>query len=137
LKITSEKKYSIFAKATEIHLPENELKRKAFIQFVKEKKKIPYTTGDYRNVKFQYFTDSKLSPFCVRYFQKYEDHSRKDVLKNNFIVVNNSGLVCMHPETPGAGIDMYYQESYLSSGNKLQKSFKNECEYFLRSLRFF
>ncbi|WP_457576970.1 hypothetical protein [Desulfomarina sp.] len=137
LKITEEKKYSIFAKATEIHLLENELDKTNFIKFVKEKKKIHSDQGDYRNIKFQYRTDTGLSPYCVRYFQKYEDHSKREILQNNYIVVKNSGLVCMHPETPANGIDMYYQESYLSSGNEPQKSFEDECEFFLSSLRFF
>ncbi len=137
LKITEEKKYSIFAKATEIHLLENKLNKNTFVQFVKEKKKIHPAQGDYRNITFQYMTEAGLSPFCVRYFQKYEDHSKKEILQNDFIVVKNSGLVCMHPETPGNGIDMYYQESYLSSEKEPQKSFEDECEFFLSSLRFF
>ncbi len=137
LKITEEKKYSIFAKATEIHLLEKELNKNAFIQFVKEKKEIRPAQGDYRNIKSQYMTDAGLSPYCVRYFQEYEDHSKKEILQNNFIVVKNSGLVCMHPKTPGNGIDMYYQESYLASENAPQKSFEDECEFFLSSLRFF
>ncbi len=136
LKKTDRKDYSIYTKATEIHLKAKELKADTFLQFVIRSKKLNMASGNFKNVSFQIIQNNKLSPLCVRYIQKYEDHSRKYNRKNTYIDVKNNGLVCMHPDKPRNGVDMYYVESTLHTPEKSAQLFTNEGEYFLSSLKF-
>jgi hypothetical protein len=128
--------YAIYTKATEIHLDNSELESERFLQYVKNDKKLT-PTGDYRNISIRFAQDKKLSPLCVRYFQNYEDHGNKTLKKNEFVRIYKNGLVCMHPESPGNGVDMFYVESYMdSSRGELNQSYKDEGEFFLSSLKF-
>lgn len=128
--------YSIYTKASEIRLNNNKmLRQESFIQYVKEKKKLD-SNGDYRNISFNYAFDPELSPLCVRYTQNYDDHSQKQQLGSAYIRVKNRGLVCMHPRTPGKGIDMYYVEKYLPDNIQAKHSYQEEAEFFLSSLTF-
>jgi hypothetical protein len=128
--------YSIYTKATEIHLENSELGFENFLQFVKNNKKIDTTSGHYRNVSLRITANKELSPLCVRYFQDYEDHGTKHVNKDEFIRVQKNGLLCMHPETPENGVDMFYAESFRQSLPRRDQSFRDEGEFFLSSLKF-
>lgn len=128
--------YAIYTKATEIHLDNSELESNRFLQYVKNDKKLNATVGDYRNVSFRYSMDTELSPLCIRYAQDYEDHSSKNLKNNEFVRVKKHGLVCMHPETPENGIDMFYVESFKQSQTTGDQSYKDEGEVFLKSLKF-
>lgn len=137
LKRLHTKDYSIYTKATEIQLGKDSLlEKEIFLMYVKNKKKLDTARGDYRNITFNYAQDTALSPYCVRYTQNYDDYSKKHQLRDEFIRVKNRGLVCMHPEKTGTGVDMYYVERYLSSRTTEEKSYRNEAEFFLSSLRF-
>lgn len=128
--------YSIYTKATEIHLDDKELEAGKFLQYVKNDKKLTPTSGDYRNVSFRYIQDKELSPLCIRYVQDYEDHGIKNLKKDEFIRVQKKGLVCMHPEAPENGVDMFYVESIRQSPKQQDQSYKDEGEFFLSSLKF-
>lgn len=128
--------YSIYTKATEIHLDHSELEAGRFLQYVKNDKKLNATSGDYRNVSFRYTLDKELSPLCIRYVQDYEDHGIKNLEKDEFIRVQKNGLVCMHPETPENGVDMFYVESVKQSQAHQDQTYKEEGENFLSSLKF-
>jgi hypothetical protein len=128
--------YSIYTKATEIHLEESELEAGTFLQYVRNGKQLNTTSGDYRNISFRYTIDKELSPLCIRYVQDYEDHGNKALKKDEFIRVQKKGLVCMHPETPKNGVDMFYVESFRQSQLSQDTSFKDEGEFFLSSLKF-
>ncbi len=128
--------YSIYTKATEIHLDGSELEVGGFLQYVKNDKKLNTTAGNFRNVSFRYTLDKDLSPLCIRYVQDYEDHGIKNLKKDEFIRVQKSGLVCMHPETPENGVDMFYVESVRQSQAHQDQTFKDEGEFFLSSLKF-
>jgi hypothetical protein len=128
--------YAIYTKATEIHLGNSELESNRFLQYVKNDKKLNVTAGDYRNISFRYTLDTALSPLCIRYAQDYEDHSSKNLKKDEFVRVKKHGLVCMHPDTPENGIDMFYVESFKQSQTAEDQSYKDEGEVFLSSLKF-
>ncbi len=128
--------YSIYTKATEIHLDGSELEAGKFLQYVKNNKKLNTTMGNYRNVSFRYTLDKDLSPLCVRYVQDYEDHGIKNLKTDEFIRVQKSGLVCMHPETLENGVDMFYIESVKQSQAHQGQTYKDEGEFFLSSLKF-
>lgn len=137
LKKIKTKDYSIYTKATEIHIPDTDLEAEKFLQFVKETRIIPVKSNSYRNISTTYTLTPELSPLCVRYFQKYEDHGNSNLKANDFIEIRKSGLVCMHPDTLSDGVDMFYLESFLrsaASGNT--SSYKAEGESFLSSLKF-
>lgn len=128
--------YSIYTKATEIHLENSELEIDSFLQFVKNNKKLDTTSGHYRNVSLRITVNKDLSPLCVRYFQDYEDHGKKHLNTDEYIRVQKNGLLCMHPETPENGVDMFYAESFRQSPPRQDQSFKDEGEFFLSSLKF-
>lgn len=136
LKKMNTKDYSIYTKATEIHIPDTDLEAEKFLQFVKETRKIPAKSNSYRNISTTYTVNPELSPLCVRYLQKYEDHGNKNLKVNDFIKIRKSGLVCMHPDTLSDGVDMFYMESFLQSEASGNTSFKEEGESFLSSLKF-
>ncbi len=129
--------YSIYTKATEIHLDNTDLEADRFLQYVKNVKKLNASSGDFRNVSFRYSHDKELSPLCIRYVQDYEDHGIKNLKKDEFVRVQKNGLVCMHPETPKNGIDMFYVESIRQSHAQQDQSYKDEGESFLSSLKFY
>lgn len=136
LKKLNTKEYSIYTKATEIRLPAVDLEAERFLHFVKETREIQFKSDLYRNISSTYTVNSELSPLCVRYFQKYEDHGNRNLKADEFIEIRKSGLVCMHPDTLSNGIDMFYMESFLQSAASGNTSYKEEGESFLSSLRF-
>ncbi len=128
--------YSIYTKATEIHLDGSELEIGRFLQYVENDKMLNTKTGNLKNVTFRYTLDKDLSPLCIRYVQDYEDHGIKNLKKDEFVRVQKSGLVCMHPETPQNGVDMFYIESVRQSQAHQDQTYKDEGEFFLSSLKF-
>lgn len=136
LKKITAKDYSIYTKATEIHIPDVDLESEKFLQFVKDTRQLNVNSSDYRNISTSYTVDPELSPLCVRYYQKYEDHGNKNLKEDDFIKIRKSGLVCMHPDTLSEGVDMFYVESFLQSQASGNTSYKEEGESFLGSLKF-
>lgn len=134
LKRTRPQHYSIATRATEIHLEKAFQQKRDFHDYVKSLKELSQPPSSYRNVEFRYADVDDLSPFCVRYMTKYEDHGAKIAGGQSYIKVKRTGILCMHPESPRNGIDMYYQERSLSSYR--EPSFQKEGEQFLSSLRF-
>lgn len=136
LKKIKSNNYKIYTKAEELRLKNRPSDLSKFVDYVVKNKTIDTTKGFYKNHNFIYFLDSALSPFCVRYTQSYEDYSHEGLGAEEFVRVSNGGLVCMHPDTPAHGVDMYYNESYLTTSKKTARSYRSEGEHFLSSLRF-
>ncbi len=136
LKNIESRDYSIYTKATEIHLDVSKLEADRFLQYVLGAKDLNKASGDYRNISFNYTYDKELSPLCIRYVQSYEDHGSNTLNLDEFVRVQKNGLVCMHPDIPGNGIDMFYVESVRHKQAKQKQSFKDEGESFLSSLQF-
>lgn len=136
LKQTRSQDYSIYTRATEIHLAEAYLEAGRFMQYVKSCKELSQLSGNYRNVTTTYSRDPELSPLCVRYYQRYEDHGKKNLRPDEFIKVRKNGIMCMHPETLRDGVDMFYEESVVHSRGSGYLSYREEGESFLSSLRF-
>lgn len=136
LKQLSPSTYSISARATEIHV-ENEFRlQQEFYQYVKKHKEYRKMPAQYRNVQFRYSNMAGLSPFCVKYQNTYEDHTPAPEPGATYYAVKRSGIICMHPESPRDGIDMYYLERSAATFSESQ-SFENEGERFLSSLKFY
>lgn len=134
LKKTQPQLYSIYTKATEIHVDKAFRLTKDFHEYVKSRKEFRQPPVGYRNIEFRYADIDKLSPFCVRYSNTFEDHGGQSASGKTFFRVEKTGILCMHPESPQDGIDMYYMERSLSS--VASPSFHKEGEQFLSSLRF-
>jgi len=137
LKQTRTQEHSMYTKATEIHLADTYLEAGKFMQFVKKAKELSIDSGDYRNISMTYSSDTELSPLCVRYYQRYEDHGNKTLKPDEFIKIRKNGLMCMHPDTLSDGVDMFYVESYLQSKASVHPSYREEGESFLSSLKFY
>jgi len=133
LKKTQPQLYSIYTKATEVHIEKAFNRPRDFHEYVKRQKGLGRPSDSYRNVEFRYADINGLSPFCVRYSNKFEDHTGENANKL-FFLVKKTGILCMHPEAPQNGIDMYYMERSLSSSS--EPSSLKEGEQFLSSLRF-
>lgn len=136
LKQIKTKDYSIYTKATEIHLADANLEAGTFLQLVKKTKGLNIDSSDYRNISTTYSSDTELSPLCVRYYLRYEDHGNKNLKSDEFIKVRKNGLMCMHPDTLSDGVDMFYVESFLHSKGNGYPSYREEGESFLSSLKF-
>lgn|GEM_PF-1418614 len=128
--------YSIYTKATEIHIPDADLEAESFLLFVKQSRQLNVNSSDYRNISTSYSVNPELSPLCVRYYQKYEDHGNKNLKRDDFVEIQKNGLVCMHPDTLSDGVEMFYVESFLRSQANGAPSYKAEGESFLGSLEF-
>ncbi len=127
--------YSISAKATEIHVDSAFTLQQEFHAYVKKNKEYRKLPAQYRNVQFNFSDVAGLSPYCVRYQNTYEDHTAAMAAGAPYYKVKRSGIVCMHPESPGDGIDMYYLER-IPATQSASLSFEQEGERFLSSLQF-
>jgi hypothetical protein len=136
LKQTQTSTYAIYTKATEIRLTSVDRQADKFFQFVKTSQESNVNSGAYRNVSATFSPDTELSPLCVRYYLKYEDHMEKNLKPREFIKIRRNGLMCMHPDSPDVGVDMFYVESVLQSRGPVSHSYWEEGESFLSSLQF-
>jgi hypothetical protein len=134
LKLSKPTTYSLTTKATELILNRKFMRQKDFMEYVKGMKELHDGINRYSNSSSTYSWENSRSPFCIRYQQNYEDRSVKNLGKNDFIQVKNTGLVCMHPESSEVGIDISYIEKSIPGTQN--PSYKNEGEQFLNSLMF-
>lgn len=129
--------YSIYTKATELHINQTALHQQSFLQFVKRHKRIDRSSGRYRNVTSRYVVARELSPLCVRYSQMYDALRDSNQPRNVYVRVNTQGLMCMHPRHPENGVDMFFVESFLPDKKTVPSPlFQQEAEDFLNSLEF-
>lgn len=134
LKKTDANQYSLQTKATEINFSKSIRLKDDFIKYVHDKKAKTLLGTKHKNAKIDYLIEEKRSTFCVKYKYCYEDHNYKNLKKNEFVIIKNNGLVCMHPDVPTNGIELSYMEKTLSSAH--HQSYLNEGEMFLNSLAF-
>lgn len=129
--------YAIYTTATEIHLAEKQLKADSLLKLVERSKRVAAPAEGLKNISLRVVLEPQPSPLCVRYRQAYEDHGGKDLASDQHIKIEKNGVVCLHPATPGVGIDMCYVESERSTASEKTQSYREEGEFFLSSLRFF
>jgi hypothetical protein len=135
-KLGKYKTYSLTTKATELVLNKKFDRQRDFMNYVKEIKALHLNKKQLSNASTMFsWADSTDSQYCVRYQQDYEDHGLRNLGKNDYVMVKNIGLICMHPETPEVGIDISYLEKSIASAHP--PSYKDEGEKFLGSLMFF
>ncbi len=138
VKKTEDKNYFIYTKATEIHLAADTFKTTDFMEYVRDIKELALDSARYKNVIFELDPERSLSPNCARYTLKYEDlgpGSTHDV--STFAALENSGLYCMHPDTPGIGIDIFYMERREKGFREMeQTTYRREGQQFLEGLEF-
>ncbi len=134
LKRTRPQLYSISTKATEIHVEKVFSLPEDFHEYVKSLKEFRQPPVSYRNIEFSYADIDDLSLFCVGYSKPYENHGGQNAKGQAFFRVEKTGILCMHPESPQDGIDMYYMERSLSAS--ATPFFQKEGEQFLSSLKF-
>ena len=126
--------YAIYTQATEIILDHPISEEKELVEYVMKTKDVDLTSGRYKNYTSQYYTKKSPSQQCVRYNNNFEDHGVKNLAEKTFVIVKSGGVFCLHPDTPGVGVDLYYFEKSLSGADNT--SYKNEGEQFLSSLNF-
>lgn len=134
LKKTLPSSYAIYTKATEIHLDDPLLTPENILEYVKGRELKIMADSRYKNSTISLQQQQTPSPYCVRYQHRYEDHGMGNLTKNTFVQIKNSGLLCMHPDIPENGVEMFYQERSLSTSQPV--SYRNEGELFLASLQF-
>lgn len=136
LKKSEPKNYFIYIKATELHFKKEFACAEDFLAYVKAKKDINIDPDLYKNGSSEYL-QTQQKEICVKYQQHYEDHSIKTSKSPDskfFANVNSHGLICIHPEKPGIGIDMFYLEREIPGTSVV--SYADEGEQFLASLAF-
>jgi hypothetical protein len=138
VKKTHDKGYLIYTKATEIHLAADTFKTTDFMEYVRNIKELELEDSRYRNVSFELDSERSLSPNCARYTLKYEDRGPANTQDSStFAALENSGLYCMHPDTPGVGIDMFYVERRTKGLRGMEPtSYRREGQQFLDGLEF-
>ena len=133
-KKTNPKIQTFITGATEISTSKVFASVEDFLAFVKETKEVNENPTRYQNTKSGYKVDTRLASFCVNYNSTYEDHNAKNLGENQFLLVENHGLICLHPDSLKVGVDVYYSDrSVPSEQNSL---FMQEGEAFIRGLKF-
>lgn len=138
LKKIEPKNYFIYTKATELHFSKKFAGSDEFLKFVKEKKGLNTDPEVYKNSSADY-KPSDEATICVKYRQQYEDHSLTSLkpqapTDDIFANVISNGLICIHPDKPGIGIDIFYLERKMPGVPVV--SYAEEGEKFLGSLSF-
>jgi hypothetical protein len=134
LKQTNQKGLSLFAGATEATIKENILSEKDFIDFVKsEKERLTAHAPRYKNVVARYEMNDSISPYCVSYQQTAEDHEANNLNKNEYLVLINKGVICLHPKIKNQSMDIYYSSRAIPNLKFME--FTKEVEDFIKSLK--
>ncbi len=139
LKQTSLNNYAIYTKATEIHIDPGVFQKQGFVSFVRRQKRLPQEGSRYRKCSLTIRPEKTLSPYCARYRRTYEDHGENAATTgataaDAYVMVEDGGLLCMCPDKPGVGVDMYYEERSRVGANF--SSYRDEGQVFLHSLKF-
>lgn len=133
-KITDPKIQTFYTGATEIYTTKSFAAPSDFLAYVKEKKDFNEYPTRYQNTNNEYKIDTRFAPLCVNYTQRYEDHGAKNLGGNKFLLIASKGLICLHPDSPKVGVDVYYSERYLPNQDKISSD--NEGNAFIQSLKF-
>lgn len=136
LKKVTLKNYFLYTRATELHFGQEFSRSADFLEYVKNRKGVNTAPDLFKNMHYSYEVSTR-SDYCVSYWQEYEDHSlvtQNRAVYDNIANVTSKGLICIHPEKPGFGIDMYYLERTLPGSSFV--SYAEEGEKFLGSLSF-
>ena len=136
LKKTPGDEYAIYTTATEISLQAGKADGAALVEEVRHDKELVARAEGYQNVSLRLALEPWHSSLCVRYNQEYENHGVERMAAEDPVRIRKKGLVCMHPKTPRAGIDICYVESFRSA-DPIATSYGAEGESFIGSLRFF
>ena len=134
LKQTNHKELSLFAGATEATIKENISSEKAFMDFVKSKKEdLTAHALRYKNVIARYEIDNSISSYCVSYQQTAEDHEANNLNGNEYLVLINKGIICLHPKIKNQLVDIYYSSRAIPNLKFME--FTKEVEDFIKSLK--
>ena len=136
LKKLKPKNYFIYTRAIELHFDKRFSNNVDFLKYVKSKKEINTAPELYKNSS-SFYELSEQTEVCVSYRQQYEDHSLSpagSTDRNLVASVVSNGLICIHPNRPEVGIDLFYFERKLGESEIV--SYAEEGEKFLGSLSF-
>ena len=108
-KQTNPKELSFFARAIEVMIKENISSEKDFLDFV-ESTKANSIADDlrYKNGIVRCEPDNAISPYCVSYQMTAEDHGAKNLNGNEYLVLIDKGIICLHPKIKNQVIDIHY-----------------------------
>ena len=124
---------TLFTSATELHTQQRYPTPDAFKEYIRNKRKPNEVPSRYTNPLTSYALESGIAPFCVRYHEQYEDRGAKNLNGRDFLIVLNHGLICLHPDNPKVGVDIYY--SYRYPPNVKDEGLIHEGEEFVNSLK--
>ncbi|CAH1904195.1 exported hypothetical protein [Candidatus Nitrotoga sp. HW29] len=133
-KQTNPKELLIFAGATEAIIEENISSEKNFIDFVKSKKDdFSAHALRYKNVVTNYELINSMPSYCVAYKQTAEDHEAKNLNGNQYLMLINKGVICLHPTIKNQLVDIYYSSRAIPDLKFME--FTKEIESFIGSLK--
>lgn len=124
---------SMFGGAKEYRTQKTFAAPEEFRQWLSDRRNPQGTPSRYRTISAKYIIESKAGPFCVRYIEEYEDRGAKNFFGQTFLVLNNYGITCLHPQKPDSVVDIYY--SYRHPPNNRSDSLMSEGESFVNSLK--
>lgn len=123
-------------RATEVIFDDGKNSRKEMLDYIYNgKTHQQQTTKNSRNSSFKYTFAAIDSGLCLQYVHTYHDYGSKDNDRHPYIKVFKKGMVCRHPETAPAGIDISFVEKSYPAMNP--PSFREQGEDFLNSLTFY
>ena len=132
-KLPKDGTHSFYTGAVEIVMASEFNSPQQFLEVIKQKKESTPHPKDYRLIEAEYKLQPNISPFCVYYHQKIEDHVAKNIGSNEFLILENFGYSVLHPEMPKHGIDIFYSERY-ANGESSQELRKEGIDY-LKTLK--
>lgn len=135
-KKTERDDYLLYAKASEVKLPNAPKNTEDFIAWVKSEKEVFLPPERYKNITFSFQAEPDISEYCLRYSRTYEDHGKvvENAKDDQFFAIENSGLYCLHPDSEKIGVDVSFVER-LPQGFS-HKQFRDEVNSFMQSLIF-
>jgi len=136
LKKTDPQKYSFFTGTTEYRTKMKFETPEKYLDFIKNKRRVidNDNSSRFKNSQGSYKLVPSIAPLCVRYEEHCEDHGAKNLNGKKFLILENFGLMCLHPDNPTVGVDIYYSERSLE--NEQNQVYRNEGEEFINSLKF-
>lgn len=125
--------HSFVATATSGLIEETFDTREKFQEYVTRQRTADLDSSRFRTIEFAATVDQSFAAWCIRYRLKRAD--RDAVLaRARALLVEDSGLSCLHPEKKTLLVDVGYSERGRSA--ELSADLRNEGEQFMRSLEF-
>ncbi len=103
-----------------------------FLMYVKKSVGAGSFSERHEMITADYMLKPEIAPYCVYYSLKYKDYGARNIGNNSFLIIETTGYFVLHPDSPGAGFNVYHSERYL---DKHDPDLQAEGDKYLRTLK--